>query len=47
MTNHFLQKMSSHGRGRGLRRNFDGNGNGNERPGGLKSRGDNRGEIFD
>ena len=37
MTNHNSQKMSSHGRGRGLRRNFEGGG---ERPGGLKSRGD-------
>ena len=37
MTNHISQKMSSHGRGRGLRRNFEGGG---ERPGGLKTRGD-------
>ena len=37
MTNLNLQKMSSHGRGRGLRRNFEG---GSDKPGGLKSRGE-------
>ena len=46
MTNSVLQKMSCHGRGRGLRRNFDGS----EKPGpgpGGKWKGENRVEQED
>ena len=46
MTNSVLQKMSCHGRGRGLRRNFEGS----EKPGpgpGGKWKGENRGEPED
>ena len=44
MTNSVLQKMSCHGRGRGLRRNFEGS----EKPGpGGKWKGENRGEQED
>ena len=41
MTSSYLQKMSSHGRGRGLRRNFDGNDKPGP-PGPLKSRTESR-----